>query len=92
MSVFYCLNIQYFRELVLKFSYYRSFALITELEAIEQISDPVLQAQAWCKWRQNALKFLKMTLEAKAQGDQLLESDRPPFQNLPKIHLITSQN
>jgi len=76
----------------LKFSYYRSYALITELEAIEQISDPVQQARAWCAWRVNALKFLKMTLEARAQGGKVLVPDHQQIQNQPKTHLITSRN
>jgi len=76
----------------LKFSYYRSYTLITELEQIDKIADPVEQAAAWCAWRENALKFLRVSLEAKAQANLLLESDHPTSQNLQEIHLITSRN
>ena len=76
----------------MKFSHYRAYALINELEEIDKITDPVQQAAAWFEWRVGALKFLKMSQLAQAQGSQLLSLDRPPLQNQIGIHLITSQN
>ena len=76
----------------MKFSYYQAHALISELEEIDQIKDPVHQAKAWFEWRTGALKFLRLSQSAKTQGNHLLLPDHPPLQNLTKIHLITSRN